>query len=80
MSSLSRVDFSKQRQSDSPAFHIIEAFAGLDGNRKMLICDRLFAEGYDSYKKMVQLLWPEASARDEKKLERFLILLKNTSH
>lgn len=61
-------------------FNIIEEFAALTPKRKVSICDRLFVEGREAYQNTVQLLWPEASAQDMKKLENFLILLKKTAH
>jgi hypothetical protein len=70
----------KNSETKQDKFRVIEAFAELDPNRKMILCDRLFSNGYDSYSKMVNLLWPQSSAQDIKKLEKFLILLKNTAH
>ncbi|MDB2682987.1 hypothetical protein N9Z27_01900 [Alphaproteobacteria bacterium] len=61
-------------------FYIIEEFAALESARKMLLCDHLFVDGYDTFYKTVELLWPQAKYADTKKLEKFLILLKNTAH
>ena len=60
-------------------FSIIEEFAALNPKRKALLCDHLFVEGRMTFQDTAQLLWPEAEYKDMKKLENFLILLKNTS-
>ena len=66
----------KEQQS----FNIIEEFATLSPQRKVLLCDHLFSDGRSTYALTVELLWPEAGAKDMKKLEKFLILLKKTAH
>ncbi len=63
-----------------PHFNIIEEFAQLTAQRKMLLCDHLFSEGYVTYRSTVKLLWPQAEERHMRKLEKFLILLKETAH
>ncbi len=67
------------KQAQQP-FNIIEEFACLSPKRKVLLCDHLFAEGRPTFNNTVQLLWPEATLRDMKKLEKFLYLLKKTAH
>ena len=67
------------RSSEQP-FNIIEEFASLSPKRKILLCDHLFAESRPTFQGTVRLLWPEATPRDMKKLEKFLLLLKKTSH
>jgi hypothetical protein len=61
-------------------FNVIEEFAALSPKRKMSLCDRLFVEGRDAFQNTVKLFWPQATAQDFKKLENFLLLLKNTAH
>lgn len=63
-----------------PSINIIEEFAGLSAQRKMLLCDHLFTESYATYQATVKLLWPGATSKDTKKLEKFLILLRKTAH
>lgn len=70
----------KPRRTRAKQLHVIEEFAALTPKRKMLLCDHLFNEGYAFFEKTVKLLWPGAEAHDVKKLEKFLILLKQTSH
>lgn len=60
--------------------NIIEEFAGLSPKYKLMFCEKLFVEGQESYAQAVQKMWPKANEIDVKKLEKFLILLKNTSH
>lgn len=67
-------------KSAEQPFSIIEEFAALSPKRKILLCDHLFIEGRDVFQKTVSLLWPEARLHDMKKLEKFLELLKRTSH
>ncbi len=64
---------------DKP-FSIIEEFAALSPKRKVLLCDHLFVEGRQAFYNTVELLWPEATNQDAKKLEKFLFTLKNRSH
>lgn len=66
-------------QAEQP-FSIIEEFSALSPKRKVLLCDHLFVEGYETFTSTVHLLWPEAEAKDVRKLEKFLILLKRTAH
>jgi hypothetical protein len=61
-------------------FNVIEEFAGLKPQRKIVLCDHLFVKGYESFENTVQTIWPKASAQDVKKLEKFLVLLKKTAH
>lgn len=61
-------------------FSIIEEFAALSPKRKVLLCDHLFVEGRQAFYNTVELLWPEATSADAKKLEKFLFTLKNRSH
>jgi len=67
------------RKAQEP-FNIIEEFAALSAKRKVLLCDHLFAESRSTFQQTVKLLWPEADAKDMKKLEKFLYLLKKTAH
>lgn len=67
------------KQAEQP-FNIIEEFAALSGKRKILLCDHLFIEGRSTFESTVNLLWPEATAKDAKKLEKFMQLLKKTAH
>jgi len=66
------------REIDQP-FHVVEAFSSLNPKRKVLLCDHLFVEGRQAFYNTVELLWPQASAQDAKKLEKFLYSLKNRS-
>ena len=68
------------RRARAKKLHVIEAFAGLSPKRKMALADHLFVQGYESFEKMVKLIWPTAEEKDAKKLEKFLILLKQTAH
>lgn len=61
-------------------FNIIEEFAALNAQRKLSLCDRLFSEGSESYKKAARLLWSQATSEDLTKLEKFLSLLKKSAH
>jgi len=74
--------FGKQGQvkAKKKNFAIIEEFAALDAPKKMLLCDHLFCDGHSTFRNTVDLLWPQARPADVKKLEKFLILLKNTAH
>ena len=60
--------------------NIIEEFAALSPQRKVLHCDLLFSDGFDTFHSTITLLWPDATMQDAKKLEKFLILLKKTAH
>ncbi len=61
-------------------FSVIEEFSELTPRRKVLLCDHLFTEGRQAFYNTVELLWPQASADDAKRLEKFLYSLKNRSH
>lgn len=61
-------------------FNVIEEFSGLTPRRKVLLCDHLFTEGRQAFYNTVELLWPESSNSDAKRLEKFLYTLKNRSH
>jgi hypothetical protein len=67
------------RSAEQP-FSIIEEFATLSPKRKVLLCDHLFSQSRSVFQKTVKLLWPEAQIKDMRKLERFLMILKNTAH
>lgn len=67
-------------ESAEKPFSIIEEFAALSPKRKVLLCDHLFVEGRQAFYNTVELLWPEATNQDAKKLEKFLFTLKNRSH
>lgn len=67
-------------ESTQKPFSILEEFVALSPKRKVLLCDHLFIEGRRTFRKTVKLLWPEASAMDMRKLEKFMILLKSTAH
>ena len=62
------------------AFNIIEEFSQLTPRRKVLLCDHLFTEGRQAFYNTVEILWPDASGDDAKRLEKFLFSLKNRSH
>ncbi|MGH1404880.1 MAG: hypothetical protein ACRBDL_11630 [Alphaproteobacteria bacterium] len=61
-------------------FSVIEEFSDLAPRRKVLLCDHLFTEGRQAFYNTVELLWPQATLGDAKKLEKFLYSLKNRSH
>lgn len=61
-------------------FNIISEFSELTPRRKVLLCDHLFTEGRQAFYNTVELLWPQSSAEDAKRLEKFLYSLKNRSH
>ena len=65
-------------QAQKP-FSIIEEFAMLNAKRKVLLCDQLFSEGRMTFQNTVRLLWPEATAFDMRKLEKFLVLLRKAA-
>ncbi len=67
-------------KSAEQPFNVIEEYASLSPKRKVLLCDHYFVEGRATFESTVQLLWPEASKQDVKKLGNFLVLLKNTAH
>ena len=62
------------------SFDVIEEFAALTPRRKVLLCDHLFTEGRQAFYNTVELLWPQSSAADARRLEKFLFSLKNRSH
>lgn len=62
------------------SFNIVEEFSALTPRRKVLLCDHLFTEGRQAFYNTVEILWPQASAADAKKLEKFLFSLRNRSH
>lgn len=62
------------------SFNIVEEFSALAPRRKVLLCDHLFTEGRQAFYNTVEILWPQASAADAKKLEKFLFSLRNRSH
>ncbi len=64
----------------SETFSVIEEFSELTPRRKVLLCDHLFTEGRQAFYNTVELLWPQASSEDAKRLEKFLYSLKNRSH
>ena len=67
-------------ESGDSRFNVIEEFSELTPRRKVLLCDHLFTEGRQAFYNTVELLWPQASAEDAKRLEKFLYSLKNRSH
>lgn len=67
-------------ESSEQPFSIIEEFSALSPKRKVLLCDHLFVEGRQAFYNTVELLWPEATPTDAKKLEKFLFTLRNRSH
>ena len=67
-------------ESSSTQFNVIEEFSDLTPRRKVLLCDHLFTEGRQAFYNTVELLWPQASHEDAKRLEKFLFSLKNRSH
>lgn len=66
--------------SQNHRFNIIEEFAGLNARRKLALCDRLYCEGQEAYRKTVRALWPQASSEDMNKLEKFLLVIKKPAH
>ncbi len=64
----------------SEGFNIIEEFSELSPRRKVLLCDHLFVEGRQAFYNTVEILWPQASIADARRLEKFLYSLKNRSH
>ncbi len=66
--------------TSSESFNVIEEFSELTPRRKVLLCDHLFTEGRQAFYNTVELLWPQASSDDAKRLEKFLYSLKNRSH
>ena len=61
-------------------FNIIEEYAALSPERKVLLCDHLFIEGRSTFASTVRLLWDGAEDKDIKKLRMFLQLLKKTAN
>lgn len=70
----------KQLPSSEPSFGILEEYSTLVSSRKALICDRLFLENFSRFQSTVKLIWPSASDDDVKKLEKFLKLVRMSSH
>lgn len=66
------------KQVEQP-FNIIEEFADLNARRKIILCDHLFLEGYNTFEETVKTLWRQATQKDVKKLETFLYLLKKAA-
>lgn len=64
--------------STESAFRIIEEFIGLSTHRRLLLCEQLYVEGPDYFRGTVGLLWPQATNKDVKKLEKFLLVLRET--
>lgn len=64
--------------SSEKAFRIIEEFIGLSTRRRLLLCEQLYLEGPDYFRGTVGLLWPQATNKDVKKLETFLLVLRET--
>ncbi len=67
-------------EQGSKVFNIIEEFSDLTPRRKVLLCDHLFTEGRQAFYNTIEILWPQASSDDAKRLEKFLYSLKNRSH
>lgn len=67
-------------EGESRQFDAIRAFADLTPRRKVLLCDHLFTEGRQAFYNTIEILWPQASMTDAKKLEKFLYSLRNKSH
>jgi hypothetical protein len=63
---------------DKRTFRIIEEFIGLSTRRRLLLCEQLYLEGPDYFRGTVGLLWPQATNKDVKKLEKFLYVLRET--
>ena len=61
-------------------FNVIEEFSALNPKRKVMLCDHLVMEGRQAFYNTVELLWPNASEADAKRLEKFLYSLRNRSH
>lgn len=71
---------SKQFLGGEQSFSIIEEYATLSPNRKTLLCDNLCLESHGRFQNMVKSIWPDASDYDLKKLEKFLNLVRVSSH
>ncbi len=67
-------------ETGGKTFSVIEEISELTQRRKVLLCDHLFTEGRQAFYNTVELLWPQASHEDAKRLEKFLYSLKNRSH
>ncbi len=67
-------------EGETKQFDAVIAFADLAPRRKVLLCDHLFIEGRQAFYNTVEILWPQATASDAKKLEKFLYSLRNKSH
>ena len=61
-------------------FNVIEEFAALSSKRKSALCDSLFANNQASFENATRMLWPHASTMDIKKLEKFLMIIKQSSN
>lgn len=64
----------------SGSFNIIEEFADLTPARKRALCSSLFSNTHDTFQATVRALWPDISAVDMNKLEKFLILIRKATH
>ncbi len=67
------------RENQGVMFDVIEAFSKLNPRRKVLLCDHLFTGGRQAFYNTVELLWPQSTSADAKRLEKFLYSLKNRS-
>lgn len=56
----------------SSSFDIITAYEVLDQKRQETLRDQALHAGPATYRNMVKLYWPQATAGDAKVLERFL--------
>ncbi|MEM7618595.1 MAG: hypothetical protein AAF244_04335 [Pseudomonadota bacterium] len=67
-------------ESARQPFDVLGEFSSLSSKRKMLLCDHLFIHKGDTFQKTVNLLWPEATDADVKKLAGFLETLRQKAH
>jgi hypothetical protein len=63
----------QNRNQAGQDFDILEAFAALEPKTRLMVCEQLFAHGQGYFKNTVRTLWPHASDRDARRLEKFLL-------
>ncbi|MES2729373.1 MAG: hypothetical protein V4621_04640 [Pseudomonadota bacterium] len=72
MINIKRSLFSDLSASNTSTFDIVTAFEVLDIKRQETLVDQLLNAGPATYRNMVKLYWPQASASDAKVLDKYL--------
>lgn len=61
-------------------FSIIEEYAALNANKKIILLDTLLNEGINQFQKRVKAIWPDVEEHEIQKLDQFLNLVRVASH